>query len=634
MKKYVSEIFLTADNVKEKSWLELIYAISSFNKLFHTWNFYIKIELNKVHYYVETNCVLPTIINSLSDFLIKKIDDEELDFPEEYRNSLPYIITSKQKCVLDIYDRNEVKHNRKLMWSKIKIFPYKKDNYFSHTHLFFEKSNGKLICKKAFFNIPYLLPSIDFSNRNRFFYSKDASKYLNIQKSLHIFNSNKEKAFLKVDTFPYLAGDNYLSLSNYDFDRHSIIIGASGTGKSKLISSLITNLNESFSEKYKIVVIDPHASLEDDVGGLDSCRVLDFNTLENSIDLFMNENTNMVASTELTLELFKNLFQDQYNSKLERVLRHSISLLLEKNMLNFNTLRRLILDLSFRNKLLESEEVADNVKEFFLNDFNELKNKSYQEAISPILSFIDEMQALPAFRYQDNIQNLKECIKDNFVTIFSLNQVTLGEKITKTIAGLVMRQMLQLIQSYSFDEHIIFIIDEVAVVESPILSRFLSEARKYNLSLILAQQYFNQISKELQSSIFANVINYYVFRLSKMDASTLSPTLQMELPANSSYVKTKFVSELKNRECILRISSNGEILHAFKAKTMNFTPIPKMVRNQILNTYPIFAKKELMLNKEEGNMESKFKFEVSKNINLKDLMLSQSSSRKKVANNG
>lgn len=634
MKKYISEIFLTTDNVKEKSWLELIYAISSFNKLFHTWNFYIKIELNKVHYYVETNCVLPTIINSLSDFLIKKIDEEELNFPEEYRTSIPYIITSNQKCVLDLYDKNEVKYNRKLIWSKIKIFPYKKDNYFSTTHLFFEKANGKLICKKAFFNTPYKFQSIDFSSRNRFFYSKEASKYLNIQKSLHIFDDKEEKAFLKVDAFPYFAGDNYLSLSNYDFDRHSIIIGASGTGKSKLISSLISNLNENFNEKYKIVVIDPHASLENDVGGLDSCRVLDFNTLENSIDLFINEDTNMVASTELTLELFKNLFQDQYNSKLERVLRHSISLLLEKNMLNFNTLRRVILDLSFRNKLIESEGIQDNVKAFFLNDFNELKNKSYQEAISPILSFIDEMEALPAFRYQGNMQNLKECINDNFVTIFSLNQVTLGEKITKTIAGLVMRQMMQLIQAYSFDEHIIFVIDEVSVVESPILSRFLSEARKYNLSLILAQQYFNQISKELQSSIFANVINYYVFRLSKMDASTLSPTLQMELPADSSYLKTKFLSELKNRECILRISSNGEILHAFKAKTMDFIPIPKMVRNQILNIYPIFAKKELILNKEENMGESKFKFDVNKNINLKELMLSQSSSRKKVANNG
>lgn len=631
MKKYISEVFLTSGNVEKKSWLQLIYAISSFNKLFHSWNFYINIELNKVHYYVETNCVLPTIINSLSDFLIKKIDEEEFKFPEDYDNSLPYIITSKQKCVLDIYDKNEVKHNRKLTWTKVKIFPYKRDNYFSTTHLFFEKANGKIICKKAIFNVPYILPSIDFSNRNRFFYSKEASKYLNIQKSIHIFNNNKDNALLKVDAFPYLAGDNYLSLNNYDFDRHSMIIGSSGTGKSKLISSLITNISKNeLKENYKIVVIDPHAALENDIGGLDECRILDFKNLEGSIDLFKNSDTNMVASTELTLELFKNLFQGQYNSKLERVLRHSIALLLEKNMLSFNSLRRLILDLAFRSKLL-TDDVPENIKEFFLNDFNELKNKSYQEAISPILSFIDEMQALPAFRYQENVQDLKSCINENFVTIFSLNQITLGEKITKTVAGLVMRQILQLIQAYSFDEHIIFIIDEVSVVENPILQRFLSEARKYNLSLVLAQQYFNQISKELQSSILSNVVNYYAFRLSKADAATLGPTLQMELPENLSYLKSKFLSELKNRECILRISSNGEILHAFKAKTLDFTPIPKLIKNQILNTYPIFAKKEILNEPIKKNIE--FSID-NNNINLKELMLSQSSSRKKVTNNG
>ena len=45
--EYDKNVFntLTTDNVKEKSWLELIYAISNFNKLFYTWNFYIKIEL-------------------------------------------------------------------------------------------------------------------------------------------------------------------------------------------------------------------------------------------------------------------------------------------------------------------------------------------------------------------------------------------------------------------------------------------------------------------------------------------------------------------------------------------------------------------------------------------------------------
>ena len=68
------------------------------------------------------------------------------------------------------------------------------------------------------------------------------------------------------------------------------------------------------------------------------------------------------------------------------------------------------------------------------------------------------------------------------------------------------------------EEHIIFVVDEVAVVENPILRRFLSEARKYNVSLVLAQQYFSQISDELQKSIFANVLNYYIFRVSISDA--------------------------------------------------------------------------------------------------------------------
>lgn len=65
------------------------------------------------------------------------------------------------------------------------------------------------------------------------------------------------------------------------------------------------------------------------------------------------------------------------------------------------------------------------------------------------------------------------------------------------------------------------VIDEVSLIENPILNRFLAEARKYNLSLILIQQYFNQISEALRSAIFTNVSNFYVFRISKSDAMLL-----------------------------------------------------------------------------------------------------------------
>ena len=265
-----------------------------------------------------------------------------------------------------------------------------------------------------------------------------AIKYLDIQKSLHLFTSDSKDAILNVDTFPYLPNNYYLPPKNYDFDRHSMIIGSSGTGKSKLISSLVSTIatNNNYSDKYKVVIIDPHAALENDIGGLKNTNVIDFKSIENSLDLFINNSEDAVSSTELILSLFKTLIADQYNSRLERVLRHSIHLLTLDGSLNFTNLRNLILNSEYRTSLIKKHEISAPlcIIEFFLSDFSELKNKSYQEAISPIVSFIDEMQLLPAFNSSGSMKNIKESIDENFLTIFSLDQTSLGETITKTIS--------------------------------------------------------------------------------------------------------------------------------------------------------------------------------------------------------
>lgn len=633
MKKYISEIFLTNDKISEKEWVDFIYAISKLNGMLKKWTIYLKIELNKIQYYIETNKILPPIINGQFNFLIKQIESKDENENYVTKNSIiPYFVRDSRQNIFDLYDKNETKHLRNLMLTKIEIIPYKKDNFVSFTYFYFKNKNNEIIKRKVFFSIPFKLLSVDFSKQSRFFYSKEARQYLDIKKSINIMENKNTDAVVKVDTFPYLSGDYYLNLNNYDFDKHSIIIGSSGTGKSKFISHFIEKIkkyNEIYGKKYKVVVIDPHASIEKDIGGLENSRILNFETVESSLDLFVNSKSNITISTELILELCKNLLSETFNSKLERVLRHSIMLLLQKDKFNFTTLRKLLLNLEYRNKLLENEkgEIPDNVIEFFLTDFNELKTKSYQEAISPILAFVDEMQELEAFRYQEKQENLESVINQNFLSIFSLNQIKLGEKATKTISGFIMQQMMQLVQSYAFKEHIIFIIDEVAIVENSILRRFLSEARKYSLSLILAQQYFSQISKELQNSIFANIINYYVFRLSKTDAVALSGTLQMELPADSKVSKNKMLMQLNNRELIARISSNGKILSAFKAKTLEFTAIPQIVVNQILSTR-IIKREEREENKNINIINFK------NNVDLKKIMQSQSTSREELYNNG
>lgn len=630
-KKYHYEILLTSNYVSEESWLNFIFSISKINGWLKTWKIYVEIKLNEVKYFIKSPRKLPPAIGTLGDFLLKPIDTKE---KISYTLSFPYYMSTKYPCILDIFDRNESKFSRKLEITEITFLSYKRDNFLSFTKLFFRTKNNKLKRKSGLLNIPHTFLSIDFSKHNRFFHQKDAIKYLDIRKSLHCLSSNDANSVLKVDAFPYLADDYYLSTNNYDFDKHSVVIGSSGTGKSKFMSSLIYNIskNPNYKEQYKIVIIDPHASLKNDIGGLDNTSILDFKTLEKSIDLLSKSSKDNVTSTELLMSLFTTLMGDLFNSKLERVLRHSIHLLLIQDLLSFNNLRKLILDINYRNTLLKTEkfDIPSSISDFFYSDFNELKTRSYPEAIAPIIAFIDEMQLLPAFNYEDKQEDLKTTINKNFLTIFSLDQTKLGEKITKTISGLVMQQLLQLVQSYSFDEHIIFIIDEVAVIENDIIKRFLSEARKYNLSLILAGQYFSQISEDLQKAIFANTINYYIFRIARQDALVLENNIQMEVGVRNSYmIRMKLLTELNNRECIVRISKNGIILPAFKAKTVNFTPMPPKIINQILRTN--------LIKKEKTHKKPSFSkkvFNIGDTINLNSLMSSQSSSRKRVTDNG
>ena len=400
------------------------------------------------------------------------------------------------------------------------------------------------------------------------------------------------------------------------------MIGSSGCGKSIFISLLVNNIykNKSLRQKYKVIIIDPHANLENDIGGIG--RVIDFKCNLDSIDLFINNNSDKVASTELLLDLLKSLIADQYNSKLERVLRHSIHLLLTDEGFNFRNLRKLILDLEYRNEIIKrlKSKLPFSVIDFFSSDFNDLKTKSYNDAISPIIGFIDEMEMLPVFSSEKINDNLKKTINDNFLTLFSLDRTKLGNKVTKTISGLIMQQLLTIIQSKEIDKHIIFIIDEVPVVENPILARYLSEARKYNLSLVLAGQYFNQISDELKNSIFANTINYYIFRVSKLDANLLVDNFNMKIPLdNSKEQKIKLLTELQTRECIVRIDRNGILLPAFKGVILDYKSIPRIKEE---------AKAQNVI-KEQKVLNNKTNFHIN-NISLKSILISNSSSRKVV----
>ena len=240
-KKYIFEIYPTSQFVESEKWLKLILKVSKINGKLSHWNLWIYIENNYIRYFIETKRMLPPILGDIGDFLIKKSD---MVMQKKTKIGMPYILTNNYKTLLDVYDKFETRKEQKIRNVKITFFTYKHDNYLSTTHLYLKDREEKIIKRKVFFNNEiYKFISVDFSKHVRFFYQKSEVKYLDTKKVINVLSSDKENAILKADVFPYLQENLYLNYKNYDFAKHSIVIGASGTGKSKLISSMIKNLS-------------------------------------------------------------------------------------------------------------------------------------------------------------------------------------------------------------------------------------------------------------------------------------------------------------------------------------------------------------------------------------------------------
>jgi hypothetical protein len=202
----------------------------------------------------------------------------------------------------------------------------------------------------------------------------------------------------------------------------------------------------------------------------------------------------------------------------------------------------------------------------------------------PILTLLDELTFLPISNFQD-AESLEDIINGHSLVFLSLHQMSLGSKATKLIAGLLIQQIFLLAQGRKLKKKLLFIIDEVSVVQNDSLAAILSEARKYGLSLILTQQYLNQVDEYILRSIVTNVYNYFLFKISEDDAKVLANNLEFDFPEdilNSKYLekglletdlKLKMMTTLNPRECLVRFYGQGKLRPVFKARTMDIVPI-------------------------------------------------------------
>lgn len=564
------EIYLQENKIISTDWQRLIKKIAEHEK-----SFLIEAEFktNNITFRLYSHKDLSLLATKLKGFLLKPIDD---DFAGTHAGKQ---ITFKlpNKNILEIKENEELKKGRVIQKVIVQFKKIFNANIHQIEVFFKDKDENSLRSSYFSLNNPLLNFEFDFKDNIKI-QKKFPPLYLNIEKVAHLFTQDPQKGFLEVLGFPHFPNRVYFPLNKFEFGKHSLIVGQTGVGKSKFIELFVKNLESFNSDEYSLVIIDPHASLYPQLLNIEQSKI-NFDFVRESCDLFPPSSDPKI-STELTILLFKTLLGDQFNAKTERVLKYSLYLLFLKNKMSLTNLSKFLTELEFRKEILSSnEENYEYLTHFFETEFVELQTKFYEIGIMPTLVLIDELSFIPAFANNTISHNLGEALQDNFLITFSLNRISLGEKATRLIAGLIIQQLFLIAQNKSVNKKIILIIDEVSLVENESLVNILSEARKFNLSLFLSQQYLTQISPQLLKGVLSNVYNYFVFKTSDEDAKILAKNIDIsfsdeilikhkEKGLSDEDLKRNLLVTLNPRECLVRAFAEEKFYPCFKAKTM------------------------------------------------------------------
>ncbi len=383
--------------------------------------------------------------------------------------------------------------------------------------------------------------------------------------------------------------------------RHMYIVGKTGSGKSTLIANMAIN---DMRNREGLAVIDPHGDLSEimldyipsyrlnDIVYLDPSDVEHpfwFNPLEAAVK---PETKELVASG--IVSIFYKIYGHSWGPRLEYILRNTILTLLDHPGTTLVDVAPLLTNDAFREKILGSLK-DDVLRRFWVDEFANMHPRLKSEAIAPILNKIGQFVTSPVIRHiigrPTSTVNLQDIMNEGKILILNLSQGKLGEDNAALLGAMFITKMQLAAMSrvYQKEEErkdFYLYVDEFQNFATTSFIKILSEARKYRLNLVLANQYIAQIDEGVQKAIFGNVGSLMSFPIGAQDAHHLVREFA------GIYKEEELVS-LSNYQAILKLAIDNVTSMPFFATTL---PLPKS-KNQnrekaVKNSQQRYTKKE------------------------------------------
>ncbi len=339
--------------------------------------------------------------------------------------------------------------------------------------------------------------------------------------------------------------------------RHTHLIGATGTGKSTLLHSMIV---QDIKQGNGIAVLDPHGDLiENILEYIPAQRHKDVIVIDPSDGEYPVGFNILSAHSEIEKDIlssdlvavFKRLstsWGDQMNS----VFANAILAMLEsKQGGTLIDLRRFLVEKGFREGYLKT--VKDpNVVYYWQKEYPLLKSGS----VGPILTRLDTFLRPKLIRNmvaQKKSLDFEHILDSQKILLIKLSQGLMGTENSYLLGTFFVTKMYQAamarqIKAKADRSDFFLYIDEFQNFITPSMSQILSGARKYHLGMILAHQDMSQLNKydtELASSVVSNAGTRICFRLGDTDAKRFA--------SGFAYFEAEDLENLNTGEAIARI---------------------------------------------------------------------------------
>lgn len=320
-----------------------------------------------------------------------------------------------------------------------------------------------------------------------------------------------------------------------DRRRHMYVIWKTWMWKSTLLENMII---DDIRKWRGVAVIDPHGDLAEAViwhipknrtnqviifDPSDAERPIAFNMLDN----VKPEHRHLISSW--VVWIFKKIFWDSWGPRLEHILRNTILALLEYPDTTLISIPLMLTSEVYRSKVVN--KVQDPVvKKFWKWEFAKMAPNQRSEAVWPILNKVWQFLSSTILRnvlwQPKNTFSIRWAMDNNKIIIVNLSKWKIWEDASALLWAMLVTKFqmdamsrADIIEKARKDFYLY--VDEFQNFATDSFATILSEARKYKLNLVMANQYIDQMQEEVRWAVFWNVWSLISFQVWYNDANIL-----------------------------------------------------------------------------------------------------------------